>query len=147
MKINALWVITVTLCLAACSKQEPAEPQQPESEPAAAPPPVEEVVEATPEFDQGFMDHMHAHAEQLDDLMFALADGDLDAAMTPAYWMSRHEAVNGVPEEWQQHITAMREAALAVEAADDIETAQAAAEDISAECQACHIAAGVNVIG
>ena len=147
MKILSLWIIAFTLCLAACSRQEPAELQAPESDQTAVA--ADEAI-AAPEqadarFDASFISHMHKHAERLDDLMFALADGDLVGAATPAYWLSQHEAVDGVPEEWQNFLTAMRNAAYEVETADDLETARAAAEDISAQCQGCHAAAGVNV--
>ena len=144
MKVHVLLVAVIALCLAACSKQEPTEPQQPESDPAAAT--AEEAAAPKAEFDQAFVDHMHAHAEQLDDLMFALADGDLDAAMTPAYWLARHETVAGVPNKWQEYVYGMREAARAVEAATDLETARAAAEQLSDQCQGCHLAAGVGGI-
>lgn len=144
MKVHALWVTAVALCLAACGKQEPAEPQQPENEPAAAPPPAEETTVAKAEFDQAFVDHMHAHAEHVDELMYALADGDFDGAMTPAYWLSQHDVVAGVPEEWRQYLSGMREAASAVESASDLEAARIAAENISTECQGCHELAGVS---
>ena len=144
MRVHAFLLTAFSLCLAACSKQEPAEPEQPAADQAAA---VEEVAAPAPEFDQAFIDHMHAHAEQLDELMFALADDDLEGAMTPAFWLSRHDAVEGIPEEWLQYVTGMREAAAEVEAADDLETAKAAAENISNQCQACHTAAGVNALG
>ena len=144
MKVLVLWVAAIALCLAACSKQEPTEPQQPESESAAAA--AEEAAAPKAEFDQAFVDHMHAHAEQLDDLMFALADGDLAGAMTPAYWLARHETVAGVPGKWQQYVYGMREAARAVEAATDLEAARAAAEELSGQCQACHVAAGVGEV-
>lgn len=93
--------------------------------------------------DAAFLDHMHAHAEQLDDLNYALDDGDLERAMTPAYWLSRHKTVRNLPEELQPFADRMREAARAVEEAGDIETARAAADRISAECQSCHSATGV----
>ena len=144
MRVHVLLLTAFTLCLAACSKQEPAEPEQPATEQTAV---VEQVADARPEFDQAFIDHMHAHAEQLDELMFALADGDLEAAMTPAFWLSRHDAVEGIPEQWQQYVTGMREGAAAVEAASDLETAKAAAESISASCQGCHSAAGISTSG
>lgn len=139
MNIHTLWIVAIALCLSACGKQEPAEPQPPENDQSAAP--ADKTIVA---FDEAFLDHMHAHAERLDDLMFALADDDLAGASTPAYWLSQHETVTGVPEEWQQYVTSMRNAAVEVEMADDLDTARAAAEEISAQCQECHAAAGVS---
>jgi mono/diheme cytochrome c family protein len=144
MKVYTLWITAIALSLGACSKQEPVEPQQPEADQASAPAEEAQVKEAM--FDEGFIKHMHQHAEKLDDLMFALADGDLERAGTPAYWLSQHETVDGVPEEWQLFVINMRSAAYEVETAADIETARAAAEQISAQCQACHAAAGVSAL-
>jgi len=144
MKVHTLWITAIALSLAACSKQEPVEPQQPEADQATAP--VEEAQVKDTMFDEGFLKHMHQHAEKLDDLMFALADGDLERASTPAYWLSQHETVDGVPEEWQHYVINMRNAAYEVETADDIETARAAAEQITIQCQECHTAAGVSAL-
>ena len=143
MKITTLFTLALALCLTACGKQEPAEPEQAVSEPAAA---VEEAAAETAEINQAFVNHMHMHAEQLDNLMFALSDGDLEGARTPAYWLSRHDTVEGLPEDLQMFVVNMREAAFAVEEAPDLEAARAAAEDISAQCQACHDAAGVDTM-
>jgi len=146
MKIQSLWLVAITLCLAACSKQETAEPQAPEPDQAAAAEEATAPADKTDaRFDAAFIDHMHEHAEKLDQLMFALADGDLVGAATPAYWLSQHDTVEGVPEEWQNYLTGMRNAAYEVETAEDLETARAAAEDISAQCQGCHTTAGVNI--
>lgn len=150
MKAHAFLITAITLSLAACGEQE-----QPEAQQAESAEPTTPVVEAeTPEtaapaaeVDQAFIDHMHAHAEQLDELMFALADDDLEGAMTPAYWLSRHQTVGGIPVEWQDHIVGMRKAALEVGAATDLESARAAAERISESCQGCHTAAGVRGSG
>ena len=144
MKVHTLLVTAIVLCLAACGKQEPTDAQQPAGDQAAAP--IEETATKQAKFDQGFVDHMHAHAEQLDELMFALADGDLEGAQTPAYWLSRHETVTGIPDEWQDYVIGMRDAAFDVGAATDLEAARAAAEEISAQCQACHDAAGINAL-
>lgn len=144
MRVHTIVLTSFALCLAACGKQEPAEAPQPMSHDGA--PSAGEASAKRPIFDQAFVEHMHAHAEQLDELMFALADDDLEGAMTPAFWLSRHEAVEGVPDEWQQYVTGMREAAAAVETAADIEAAQVAAERISEQCQACHAAAGINAL-
>ena len=143
MKTYALWLASFALVLAACGKQEPAEPQQPDDTATPAASVVEESAPAS-SFDDAFTQHMHKHADQLDDLMFALADDDLDGAMTPAYWLSTHDTIEGVPEEWQQYVVGMRTAASEVEAADDLESARAAAQEISSHCQACHAAAGVD---
>jgi hypothetical protein len=145
MKNHWFWATAVAFCLAACGEQRTPAPV--EAPPIAAPAEESDVsAEALqPEavVDRAFIDHMHAHADHMDEMMFALSDGDLEGAMTPAYWLSRHKAVEGVPEEWQQYLVGMREAALAVESATDIDTARSAAEDISHHCQACHTAAGV----
>jgi mono/diheme cytochrome c family protein len=61
----------------------------------------------------------------------------------PAYWLSRHDTVTGIPPQWQPFVVGMREAAAAVGDAPDLDTARAAAERITGQCQACHAAAGV----
>jgi cytochrome c556 len=139
MKLHALWVAAIALGLAACGDRQQAEPQQPETSAAG------ETGAATiqAQVDQAFIEHMHMHAEQLDELMFALADEDLEASRTPAYWLSRHETVKGIPDEWQQYVVNVRRAALQVEQADDLDSARAAGETLSASCQECHAAAGV----
>jgi hypothetical protein len=132
----------LTLLLAACGDREPAESTE-----AAAPDPEAAVATAAPEpkveVSEAFLEHMHMHADQLDKLNYALDDGDLWGAMTPAYWLSRHETVEGVPDEWQVHAANMRQAAFEVESATRIENARAASAKIAAACQGCHAAAGV----
>lgn len=132
-----------------CAEKEQAAPD-PGKEMEEAAPAVTEMVEpeaVAPQAEDwrttALLDHMHAHAEQLDDLNFALADGDLERAMTPAYWLSRHKTMTGLPSELQPFVDGMREAALAVEEADDLETARAGAEKIAVQCQGCHTAVGV----
>lgn len=144
MKLHSLWIAGLAVCVTGCAeKQAPA----PEPAPAPAEPqPAAEAPAAEVESSRGeaFIDHMHAHAEQLDDLNFALADGDLDAAMTAAYWLSGHKEPDGFEDEWRPFLEGMREAAQAVEEAGDLDTARAAAERINENCQGCHDAAGVN---
>ena len=147
MTNRMLLAVGSAVFLVACGEQQAPAP----AEPPPAPAPVE-TAEASKEparpaavVTEEFIDHMHAHADHVDEMMFALSDGDLEAARTPAYWLSRHKMVEGLPEDWQQYVTGMREAASVVEGADDIETARAAAEKISEQCQACHAEAGVAV--
>jgi soluble cytochrome b562 len=146
MKLHTLLIAGLAVCVTGCAeKQEPA--PEPAPEPAAAEP--QATAEAAPaelESSRGeeFIDHMHAHAEQLDDLNFALADGNLEAAMAAAYWLSGHKEVSGIDEAWRPFLEGMRDAAQAVEEASDLDEARAAAERINDNCQGCHDAAGVN---
>jgi mono/diheme cytochrome c family protein len=125
MKLHALLIVGLAMCVMGCAEKPPA-------------------VEEERVRDAEFIDHMHAHAEQLDNLNFALADNDLPGALTAAYWLSGHQEVSGIREEWRPYLNGMREEAKAIEEAKDIETARAAAERINEQCQGCHTAAGVN---
>ncbi|MDJ0698634.1 MAG: hypothetical protein QNJ07_02155 [Woeseiaceae bacterium] len=144
MKLQLFLIAAISLGLAACAKEEaPAPEPAPEPEQAVAPEPQAEASVPMAEVSEALIKHMHAHADKMDDINFALADGDLDAAMTPAYWLSRHESVEGMPEEWQPFMKGMREGAKAIEASTDLESARAAAKTITAQCQGCHQAAGI----
>lgn len=156
MKLYLLLIAGIAFSVMGCAEKEQAVPEDANetqlSTPAAEAMAEDESAEAPAaekkswESDS-FLEHMHTHAEQLDRINFALDDGDLEAAMTPAFWLSRHEAVSGIPAEWQPFLAGMREAASAVENAPDIATAQAAAGRITQQCQACHAASGVAVDG
>ena len=86
---------------------------------------------------------MHVHAEKLEALNFALADGDLEAAKESANWLSTHDTESEIQSDWLPHLYRMRAEAEAVEAAPDIEMAQAAAQRITVQCQQCHAAVGI----
>ncbi len=144
MKLHALLMIGFALCVAGCAEKKEPTPA-PAVEPQAAAPAATEApaAEGAVVRDAEFIEHMHAHAEQLDNLNFALADGDLPGALTAAYWLSGHQEVSGIREEWRPYLNGMREAAKAIEEAKDLDTARAAAERINEQCQGCHAAAGV----
>ena len=160
MKLHTLIIIGFAIGIVGCAKkEEPAPEQAAESEPpvsAVVDEPEVDAEEPMAEPDEtlakiedwrttNLLDHMHAHAEHLDDLNYALDDGDLERAMTPAYWLSRHKEVSGLPENLQPFVVNMREAAAAVEQAEDLDTARAAAKKIGVACQSCHDATGVAV--
>ncbi|MDH4055359.1 MAG: hypothetical protein OEW73_07405 [Gammaproteobacteria bacterium] len=90
-----------------------------------------------------FLDHMHEHADKLDDINFALDDGDLERASIPAFWMSKHQSLDRIPRKWQTYVIGMRAAAQEVEYATDLDTARAASKRITEQCQGCHTAAGI----
>ena len=93
--------------------------------------------------DEAFVEHMHEHADKLDELNFALADGDLDAAKAHANWLAVHDTNADIQSDWMPMLFAMRAEAEAVASAPDMDTARAAAERITVTCQECHAAAGV----
>ena len=145
MKLNMIFLIGFAAGIAGCAEKEQSAPEQANAmppamstvEPEAAPAQIEDWRASN------FLDHMHAHAEHLDDLNYALDDGDFEGAMTPAYWLSRHETVGGLPADLQPFLVGMRAAAGVVEETKDLVAARAAAERIGKECQSCHTAAGV----
>ena len=168
MKLHVLLLIAFAAALAACGEKEqaaaPTESEMDAPEAAAVEMPeaedteaaadeVDDDVESGPDATladiqewrtEALLDHMHAHAEQLDDLNYALDDGDLFRASTSAYWLGRHDVIKGLPDNLQPYVTGMRVAARAVEEAEDIETAKAAAKGVGEACQACHAAAEVS---
>ncbi len=144
MNLHMILVVGFFLSVTGCGEKEQVISEPVDEAPMTAPEAVAPATGNESWQNDSFLKHMHRHAEKLDDLNYALADGDLEAAMTPAYWLSRHDTDSDVPQEWLPHLYGMRTEAEAVEAAPDLATARAAAERINAQCQGCHAAAGIN---
>ena len=143
MKWHMILVIGFVLSMTGCAEKEQGamdEAQMPASE-AAAPAAVNEVWQ-----NEAFVAHMHVHAQKLDELNFALADGDLEAAKESANWLATHDTESEIQSDWLPHLYRMRAEAEAVEAAPDIEMAQAAALRITVQCQKCHAAVGIRAL-
>ena len=138
MNVRMVLVTLLTLSALGCTREEPPAP----ADEASAPDTM--VEESQTWKTDAFIQHMHLHANQIDRLNLALAEGDFDRAMTPAYWLSRHDEVDGIPTELQKYVEGMRAAASNVEASTDFEAARAAAEQITVQCQGCHSAADVD---
>ncbi len=140
MNVRMILIAWVALSALGCAREEPPVEQTDDDRgtPQAA------ATETQTWKTDAFMRHMHLHASQIDKLNLALAEGDFDGAMTPAYWLSRHDEVDGIPVELQRYIKGMRSAAREVEESTDFDTARAAAERITVHCQGCHSAADVD---
>ena len=144
MKIRTLWLVGFAVMITGCAEKEQAAPTA--EDVAAAP------AEAMPQADpaamgtDAFVQHMHVHAEQLDKINAALSFGNLEAAQTPAYWLSRHGGVTGPLYDWEAYLDQMRGGARDVADATDLTTARAAAGRIVEGCQGCHAATGVEVV-
>jgi soluble cytochrome b562 len=136
MKLHVLLIIGFALSVTGCEKKEQAAPEKTDEAQTIAPAAELMVEKKSYEF-EGFLSHMHTHADQIDEINMALADGDLDAARGPAAWLSRHKQVDGIPPAWQPHLNGD------VEDAPDLETAHTASLRITRQCQACHAAAGI----
>lgn len=152
MKIHMLMIVGFALGMSGCAEREQAASEAadeaPAPQPAAEAPAPEPVVETppaeTPEWmNDAFLEHMHRHAGEVDEVNLALADGDLDTAQKSAVWLARHDPVTGIPAEWLVYLDGMREAARAVAEAADVDAARLPAESITDNCQSCHIAAGI----
>lgn len=137
MKLRTLLMIGLAISMTACTREDQTAPEADEES-------LTTQTASEDQLDTEFLEHMHRHAEYLDALNMALAEGDFDAAMTPAYWLSRHDDVDGIPADLQPYLESVREAARNVEDSTDLESAREAAEPITAHCQGCHTAAGVH---
>ena len=144
MKLHMILVIGFVLTATGCAEKEQVLPEPVDEATVTAPDAV--AITAGNEIwrNDSFREHMHLHAEKLDDLNYALADGDLEAAKTPANWLAGHDTHNDVQSDWLPHLYRLRTEAAAVESAPDLATARAAADRISAQCQECHDAVGIN---
>jgi len=140
MKFHKILVVVFVLSMMGCAEKEQAVSEPMDEAPMSAAVAITAGNEVWQ--NDAFREHMHLHAEKLDDLNFALADGDLEAAKMSANWLSTHDTDSEVQSDWLPYLYSMRTEAEAVEAAPDIATARAAAERITAQCQQCHAAVG-----
>jgi soluble cytochrome b562 len=144
MNFRMLLIISLLLGVTGCAEKAE-EPAAPAAEIAMTEP---DSTEATDDAQiwrsSAFREHMHVHAEKLDELNFALADGDLDMARSHANWLANHDTDSDLPSEWMPMLFAMRTEAEAVAAAPDMDAAKAAAEQITVKCQECHTAIGID---
>jgi len=109
------------------------EPPPPSPPPPAAPP-----VDA-------LSGHMQEHFTQVGEARDALIAGDLEAAKKPATWILEHAAAKQIPEQWQTHVDAMRQAAEAASTSETVEDACLTIADMAYGCGECHSAMSVTV--
>ena len=148
MTLRTLFLIGITIAFSGCTKKEaPPAPVQEEAPAAveAAAPEAEPMATKVEVGTDAFIEHMHEHAMQLGRIYIALEAGDLEGAMTPAYWLSRHEGVAGPLYDWETYLDQMRGGAADIANAADLEEARAAATKIEEGCTGCHTATGAYV--
>jgi len=144
MNLHMIMVVGFILSVAGCAEKEQVLSEPADEAPMTTPDAVAPTAGNEVWRDDSFLKHMHLHAEKLDDLNYALAAGDLEAAKTPANWLSTHDTASDIQSDWLPHLYRVRMEAEAVETAPDLATARAAAERINAQCQECHAAVGIS---
>ena len=148
MRLDRLVLITALAgALLACADDDrqhhpPAAPG--DAATGAEPAPQTPTPESTP-FVSAAARHMHAHASQLTRLNAALAAGDLEAAGTPAHWLSRHERIPDLPDGWGLYLSRMRSEAKLIDETSDLAAARAAAQRLADACRGCHYSNGLEI--
>ncbi|HSK09998.1 MAG TPA: hypothetical protein VK911_10490 [Vicinamibacterales bacterium] len=82
--------------------------------------------------------HMHDHLAQVQTVQQAVIRGDIDEARTAARRFADHQELTGMPENVQETVDDMKEAAQKVGNADDLKSAGEATGTMLAECGSCH---------
>ena len=144
MNLHMILVVGFVLSVTGCAEKEQVMAEPVDEAPMTAPDAVVPAAVDENWRNDSILKHMHRHADELDELNFALADGDLEAAKTSANWLSTHDTISDIEPDWLPYLYGMRTEAEAVQAAPDIATARAAAERINAQCQGCHAAVGIS---
>ena len=144
MRLRTILALGLVLGVAGCADKEQAS-SAPAGDTAMTAPDVDSATAVDDVWqNESFIEHMHLHAEKLDDLNFALADEDLEAAKAAADWLASHDTDSNMQSDWMPFLYRMRTDAEAVAAAPDLASAQAAAERITVQCQECHRAVGIS---
>jgi hypothetical protein len=146
MRLSIALVLGLVLGVTGCAEKEQDSSGSSGEMPMAAPEAPASAAENEIWRNEAFVQHMHLHAERLDELNFALADGNLTEAKASADWLATHDSDSNIQSDWMPHLYRMRAEAEAVSAAPDIATAQAAALRITGQCQECHAAVGIDTL-
>ena len=88
------------------------------------------------------VDHMERHFDEVEAVKAAVIAGDLALAQQQAEWLASHEAVAGLPGDWEPHVEHFQAAARDVARAADLAAAGAATAEMALACGACHTAVG-----
>ncbi|UCG86678.1 MAG: hypothetical protein JSW71_22735, partial [Gemmatimonadota bacterium] len=88
------------------------------------------------------VDHMERHFDEVEAVKAAIIAGDLAMAKQQAEWLANHEAVAGLPGDWEPYVAQMQAAAGDVADAADLAAAGAGTGEMALACGACHTAVG-----
>jgi hypothetical protein len=83
--------------------------------------------------------HMHEHLARITTIKSFIIMGNLDGIREPATWLANHEAVAGLPNNYEPYVDQMRRYAREVSNATDFESAAIAVSDMARTCADCHL--------
>jgi hypothetical protein len=95
--------------------------------------------------DAAVLNHMHEHYDAVVTIQAAVIAGSLEGTRESARWLVEHDAPAGMPAQWTEHVEAMRAAASATLAAQDLTAAATATSQLGLACGGCHVASNVSV--
>jgi cytochrome c553 len=83
--------------------------------------------------------HMHEHLNRITTIKSLIIMGNLDGVREPAAWLADHEAVAGLPTNYEPYVGLMREYAREVNNATDLKSAAISVSNMARTCSNCHL--------
>jgi cytochrome c553 len=89
--------------------------------------------------------HMHEHLDRITTIKSLIIMGNLDGVREPAIWLADHEAVPGLPTNFEPYVGLMRQYAREVNNATDLKSAAISVSSMARTCSNCHLVNGVEI--
>lgn len=84
--------------------------------------------------------HMHEHLTRITVIKSLIIMGNLDGVRDPARWLADHDAVAGLPRNFEPFVNLMREHAREVVKAANLKSAAVSVSNMARTCSNCHLA-------
>ncbi len=84
-------------------------------------------------------DHMHEHLARITTIKANVIMGNLDGVRAPAAWLADHDAVVGLPANFEPYVDLMRGFAREVLNASDLNSAGKSVSKMARTCGDCHV--------
>lgn len=88
---------------------------------------------------------MHQHLDRITTIKSMIVMGNLDGVRDPAIWLADHEAVSGLPENFEPYIGLMRQYAREVNNASGLRSAAISVSQMAKTCGNCHMVNEVKI--
>jgi cytochrome c553 len=97
------------------------------------------------EYETDVATHMHEHLARITTIKSLIIMGNLDGVREPAIWLADHEAVAGLPTDFEPYVGRMREYAREVNNAPDLKSAAISVSNMARTCSNCHLVNEVEI--